>query len=243
MSDIRTLLKQARETRRITHPYAKYTVQGTLYCTACTLKIASEVLWEKHVSSTPHKEKVQDVVRESQRKAKRGIEAAAGEEGGEWGVSKRVKLEKGGDDKVGEERLPSDFFDGGMRPTTTTTTEGEGEEKPDGTSVEGLPSDFFDVGMRPATQGVDENEWKKFQAEIAETIRTQEEDEGDDDDVEELQRAIVREFDEMTTLEDRVAQLKKRRAELQRTTSQLVQGPPVQEVEEDDAAEFEEGWW
>ena len=80
MSDVRSLLKQTRQSRRITHPYAKYSSQGALYCTACTQKIAAETLWETHIASTQHKDKVKDVIRESQRKAKRGIAATAMED-------------------------------------------------------------------------------------------------------------------------------------------------------------------
>jgi len=226
MTDVRSLLKQARQSRRITHPYAKYSNQGILYCTACTQKIASEPLWESHITSTSHKEKVKDVIRDSQRKAKRGIAATAmdEEQDEEPQERKRAKIEP-------EPMKPEQV----VEPVAEDVPEVDGEE--------GLPEGFFDEGSKPAKKGVDEDEWMKFQAEITETIRNQEEK--DEDEEEELKRGIVEEFEEMETLEDRVGRLKKRRAELQKTAkevkpvSEATQGTDVDD--EDD--EVEEEWW
>jgi len=227
MSDVRSLLKQARQTKRITHPYAKYSSSGTLYCTACSQKIPSEALWDTHIASTQHKEKVKDVIREGQRKAKRGIAATAMEE-------EEEEEEQG---EQGRKRLRMVEPSNEPEPEPEPIVEEEDKE-------EGLPADFFDPGMKPQIKGVDENEWAKFQEEIAETIRNQEEEGNDDQaDVEELQRGIVDEFDELTTLEDRVERLKRKRAELR--AAKDIQGPvPSEAVEdEDDDAEVEEEWW
>jgi len=226
MTDVRSLLKQARQSRRITHPYAKYSNQGVLYCTACTQKIASEPLWESHIASTSHKEKVKDVIRESQRKAKRGIAATAmdEEQEEELQLRKRAKVEP-------EPPKPEEV----VEPVV--------EDVPEVAGQEGLPEDFFDEGSKPAKKGVDEDEWMKFQAEITETIRNQEEK--DEDEEEGLKRGIVEEFEEMETLEDRVERLKKRRAELQKTAKEV---KPVSETVEsadveDEDDEVEEEWW
>jgi hypothetical protein len=220
MSDVRSLLKQARQTRRITHPYAKYTAQGALYCTACAQKVASEALWETHTTSTTHKDKVKDVIRESQRKAKRGIAAAAMEEEDAEESRKRVRIEE----PVAEESVVEDV-----------SVEKEVDE-------EGLPMDFFDEGSKPEKVGVDEDEWAKFQADIAETIQARVE--GDKEDEEEIRRGIVEEFDELNNLEDRVERLKKRRAELQKS-KEVKSGAMMESsvvTEEDDDAEIEEDW-
>ena len=225
MTDVRSLLKQARQSRRITHPYAKYSNQGVLYCTACLQKIASEPLWESHIASTSHKEKVKDVIRESQRKAKRGIAATAmdEEEDDEPQDRKRLKLEPETSKVEVEE------------PVVEEAAEVGGEE--------GLPEDFFDEGSKPAKQGVDEDEWIRFQAEISQTIRTQEEK--DEDEEEGLRRGIVDEFEELETLEDRVERLKKRRAELQKVAKNVKPvSTTAESVEiEDEDDEVEEEWW
>jgi len=228
MTDVRSLLKQARQSRRITHPYAKYSNQGVLYCTACLQKIASDPLWESHIASSSHKEKVKDAIRESQRKAKRGIAATAmdEEEEQEPQERKRVKLEA-------EKAIPEDV----EAPIVEEAAEVGGGE-------EGLPEDFFDEGSKPAKQGVDEDEWMKFQAEITQTIQSQEQK--DEDEEEELKRGIVEEFEEMETLEDRVERLKKRRAELQKASKNVkpvsATVEPVDIDNEDDEVEEEE-WW
>ena len=107
---------------------------------------------------------------------------------------------------------------------------------------EGLPENFFDEGSKPAKTGVDEDEWIKFQADIAETIQNQEE--RDQEDEEEMRRGIVEEFEELNTLEDRVARLKQRRAEFIATKDEKPVPMAVDKntVDEDDEAEEEE-WW
>jgi hypothetical protein len=111
-------------------------------------------------------------------------------------------------------------------------------------SEEGLPTDFFDEGSKPATAGVDEDEWAKFQEDIKETIRNQEE--GVLEDEEEMRRGIEEEFDELNTLEDRVERLKKRRAELQKSVKDTKPVVPKQVAgvdEDDDSDVEEEEWW
>jgi hypothetical protein len=117
------------------------------------------------------------------------------------------------------------------------------EEVTEEVTEEGLPEDFFDEGSRPAKVGVDEDEWIKFQTEIQETIRNQEE--GDLEDEEEMRRGIAEEFDELNTLEDRVERLKKRRAELQKDKDSkpvIMKDVAVADEDEDADAEEEE-WW
>jgi zinc finger protein 830 len=234
MADVRSLLKQARQARRITHPYAKYNSQGTLYCTACTQKIASEALWDTHIQSALHKEKVRNVIREGQRKAKRGIAATAmDEEDEEEGESrKRLKVEEEPESEEEEVVAVPDV------PAQ--------EEVPEeaGGGEDALPADFFDPGLQPVKTGVDEDEWAKFQSEIADVVARQEA--GEDEDEEELKRGIAEEFDELNSLEDRVERLKKRRAELAMTRKEAmaVDVPTTVKAEEDDGdSEAEEEWW
>ena len=227
MSDVRSLLKQTRQSRQIAHPYAKYSSQGALYCTACAQKIASEALWETHITSTQHKDKVKDVIRESQRKAKRGIAATAMEDEQqqeEQEPRKRVKIQDPQPQEEAKDVIEST------------------EIQIEATVKEGLPEDFFDEGSKPAKTGVDEDEWLKFQADIADTIRSQEE--GDQEEEQEMRRGIVEEFEELNTLEDRVVRLKQRRAEFlaKKDEKPVPMAVDNTAVEEDDDAEEEE-WW
>jgi hypothetical protein len=231
MSDVRALLKQARQTRRISHPYAKYSSQGALYCTACTQKIASEALWESHISSQHHKEKVKDVIRASQAKAKRGIAATMiAEEDEELEQDNRKRLRT-------EEMQPE--------PEPAIEVSIVDDIKPETSGNDPLPADFFDPGKKPQKVGVDEDEWRKFQADIADTVRNQEEEVKEEE--EESKRVIVEEFDEMNDLEDRIERLKRRRAELQNVMKDVklsggVSASAAQE-EDDDDDEVQEEWW
>lgn len=227
MADVRSLLKQARQARRITHPYAKYNSQGTLYCTACTQKIAGEALWDTHIQSASHKEKVGNIIREGQRKAKRGIAATAmdDEDEEEEGESrKRLKVEEVVEVKPEVPALEE------------VLEEASGEDA--------LPADFFDPGLQPVKTGVDEDEWAKFQSEIADVVAQQEA--GYDEDEEELKRGIAQEFDELNSLEDRVERLKKRRAELAMTRKEAmaIDLRTTTKPEEDEGdSEEEDEWW
>jgi zinc finger protein 830 len=226
MTDVRSLVRQARESRRITHPYSKYTAQGALYCTACAQKIPTELQWEAHIASPQHKEKVQDVIRESQRKAKRGIAAT------------EMENEEEEEDQSSRKRIK-------VSESETQTVE-ENIEEPRTTDDQALPEDFFDEGSKSAKKGVDEDEWQRFQSDIAETIRNQEEGDQNKDEEDEVQRSILEEFDEINTFENRVERLKKRREELlQQSASRSVQmtAPDEQVEEDDDDAEVEEEWW
>jgi zinc finger protein 830 len=237
MADVRSLLKQARQARRITHPYAKYNSHGTLYCTACTQKIASEALWDTHIQSASHKEKVRNIIREGQRKAKRGIAATAMDDEDEKEENesrKRLKVEEEPESEEDVEVVPEV-----PAPDEVPAEAASGEDA--------LPADFFDPGLQPVKTGVDEDEWAKFQSEIADVVARQEA--GDDEDEEELKRGMAEEFDELNSLEDRVERLKKRRAELalMKKEAMAVDVPTTakteEEEEEDGDSEEEEEWW
>lgn len=96
MADARALLRQHRQARRITHPYAAYSSQGTLLCTLCRETIKTESLWEPHVQSPTHRQRLassqqqqsnhqQEVEEEpsAANKRKHSASSAEEEEGGE----------------------------------------------------------------------------------------------------------------------------------------------------------------
>lgn len=58
MSDARSLLRQQREARRITHPYANYSDAGKLLCTACREHVKTEALWDSHVRGEVHRKRI-----------------------------------------------------------------------------------------------------------------------------------------------------------------------------------------
>ncbi|KAL9019431.1 MAG: hypothetical protein Q9185_003323 [Variospora sp. 1 TL-2023] len=54
MADVRSMLRNERATRRITHPHLTYSTTGTLACLVCHVQIKTEALWNKHLNSTLH---------------------------------------------------------------------------------------------------------------------------------------------------------------------------------------------
>ncbi|KAI9850521.1 MAG: hypothetical protein M1838_005530 [Thelocarpon superellum] len=197
MTDVRSLLRNERNARRITHPHATYSTTGALLCLICHVQIKSESLWDGHVRSSRHAERLKNesgghglpnrsstaspLVESRKRKADER------EDGG----SKRSKASE----KV--KGLPEGFFDGGQRdeeaPETLETSAAEQPEvSPDqeetstaSASGSGLPTGFFDdPSSAPQTaptisaprndstdaandQTVDEDVYAAFEREIA----------------------------------------------------------------------------
>ncbi|KAG8532838.1 uncharacterized protein KY384_002716 [Bacidia gigantensis] len=55
MTDVRSLLRSERASRRIDHPNASYSATGTLECNVCHIPIKSDSdVWNKHLKSTQH---------------------------------------------------------------------------------------------------------------------------------------------------------------------------------------------
>ncbi|KAK1759887.1 hypothetical protein QBC47DRAFT_373262 [Echria macrotheca] len=59
MADVRALLRQQRAARRIEHPNAAYSEAGKLLCVLCHEHIKTESLWDQHVRSMGHRQRVQ----------------------------------------------------------------------------------------------------------------------------------------------------------------------------------------
>ncbi|KAG6119952.1 hypothetical protein E4U14_004459 [Claviceps sp. LM454 group G7] len=77
-SDVRSLLRQQRAARRIDHPHAAYSDAGKLLCTLCREQLKAEALWDAHLSSQPHQERLQHhrQQRQQQRNPGNNIESA-----------------------------------------------------------------------------------------------------------------------------------------------------------------------
>lgn len=54
MADVRSMLRNERQARRLTHPHLTYSTGGTLVCLVCHIQIKSENLWSKHLVSDQH---------------------------------------------------------------------------------------------------------------------------------------------------------------------------------------------
>lgn len=61
MADVRALLRQHRAARRVEHPQAAYSDAGKLLCTVCHEHIKTESLWDGHVLSAGHQQRLKSL--------------------------------------------------------------------------------------------------------------------------------------------------------------------------------------
>jgi zinc finger protein 830 len=86
MSDVRSLLRQQRAARRITHPHAAYSDAGKLLCTLCREPVKTELLWEIHVMGPGHRQRLEK------------LEASSSESGPNQSSNKRKHEDEDMDD-------------------------------------------------------------------------------------------------------------------------------------------------
>ncbi|KAK0707994.1 hypothetical protein B0H67DRAFT_494852 [Lasiosphaeris hirsuta] len=58
MADVRALLRQQRDARRITHQHAAYSDAGKLLCVVCHEHIKTESLWNTHIRAAGHRQRL-----------------------------------------------------------------------------------------------------------------------------------------------------------------------------------------
>ena len=61
MADIRSLLRNERQARRVTHPHLTYSTTGQLICMICHIQLKTESLWNKHLRSEQHAVRLQGI--------------------------------------------------------------------------------------------------------------------------------------------------------------------------------------
>ncbi|KFY92908.1 hypothetical protein V498_04682 [Pseudogymnoascus sp. VKM F-4517 (FW-2822)] len=197
MADVRSLLRNERNARRISHRHAKYTEAGKLYCVVCRLELKSESLWNDHLRSKDHsillKRNGNDAgspasspePESAQTKNSDEEEAKSATPTEREPPAKQTKKRKASDDDDEEEQveisrkrsknaslpgfLPQGFFDDATKADA------------DGTPSSNSNGQEFRLPSRPATPlkapdavseaaklpTVDEDEWAAFEADIA----------------------------------------------------------------------------
>ncbi|KAF3915496.1 hypothetical protein ABW21_db0202413 [Orbilia brochopaga] len=189
-ADPRKLLAAARKSRRITSPYASYSLAGALFCNICSnTPIKSESLWDAHVASAQHKANVarkggipSTGAAAAGKSNKRPADTPSGHDR-EDANTKRLKTARA---DVKNLALPVGFFDDDDDDDEGVTSTGEVVE-PDGTEAERekvetnapaagpasakLPADFFSTNTSKNNMDDDaenlDDEWAAFQADIA----------------------------------------------------------------------------
>lgn len=173
MADIRALMAQERQARRVNHEFATYTKSGVLMCSACQLNVKSETLWEGHLRSANHKTNVKRIHQAPRAVAKRKIEDVDEAQSDE-DVDARKKLKP-------KSRVPSGV-EVVAQSETSPLTDRTLREPQDSIPTERIDENVVAV-MQPAqppptsTHGasvqqtqavpqVDEDEWAAFEREV-----------------------------------------------------------------------------
>lgn len=197
MADVRSLLRNERTARRISHPHATYSTTGTLVCLVCHIQLKSESLWNGHLRSAQHAMRLQRIrdgtlgrppgapAPESQQEESEQYEAdvaesAEGIDGEADGIHQPQGNKRKADDgqeivrkksKVGA--LPEDFFDKGARKDPEAASLSNKTTPPlTGNEIQlpsrpATPLKPLEVVVPPKASAVDEDEWAAFEADIA----------------------------------------------------------------------------
>lgn len=188
MTDVRSLLRNERASRRIVHPQATYSTTGTLVCLVCHIQLKAESQWEKHLLSAQHAMRLQRI-RDGTLGRPPGAPPSVGEslngggkkrkadDGEERAKKRRVQFEEsirkepieGGSDATAD----SDQ-DGQDREGSTATTALITPPLPELSTVPPTPSIHATDNTRSDNlsttnnhQAIDEDEWAAFEREVA----------------------------------------------------------------------------
>lgn len=105
MADLRALMKERKAaSKRIDHPYARYTNSGQLSCSLCSLTVKNEVLWPAHLTSKVHR---QNVRQQQMAAAQAEAEAAAASSPAVGGTKRSAEDDGDAEDGVGEAAGPA----------------------------------------------------------------------------------------------------------------------------------------
>ncbi|WKT46102.1 hypothetical protein QSH57_010976 [Fusarium oxysporum f. sp. vasinfectum] len=205
MSDVRSLLRQQRAARRIEHPYAAYSDAGKLLCTLCHEHIKTESLWDSHVRGEAHKTRLikaqtassanarTSQQQTSQKRKHDDNEEAIDDKDGdvEMDDGRRKRNKTDGVDGDGDKDNKDQTLTPPRLTRRTSTTPSQGVEiqipsRPatpahrDGSSAlypwSSLTTDERLTSAAAAAAAVDEAEWAAFEADIAATTATYDED-------------------------------------------------------------------
>lgn len=189
MTDVRSLLRNERASRRIVHPQATYSTTGTLVCLVCHIQLKAESQWEKHLRSAQHAMRLQRIrdgtlgrppgspppVEES---LNGGGKKRKADDGEERAKKRRVQFEQ----TVPEEPVQGDS-DAAAADSDQGSQDGEGlletatlvpRPRPEPFNVPPTPpndatknSGSGNLSTSNSHQTIDEDEWAAFEREVA----------------------------------------------------------------------------
>ena len=180
MADVRSLLRNERASRRITHPQASYSSTGSLLCLVCRAQIKTESLWNSHLHSTQHTAQLRNSNVTNPNAPQ--VSETTSTSNGLSNRSKKRKAEDDGEDTRKRTKpvsgLPEGFFDAGVSTEdidddvkevlAENSTAMSAVNTPE--STDHLPSSLPALAIKPLPgepQTVDESEWAAFERDVA----------------------------------------------------------------------------
>ncbi|KAF2227499.1 hypothetical protein BDZ85DRAFT_4305 [Elsinoe ampelina] len=249
MTDARALLSASRQSRRVTHPYARYTDNGNVQCTLCEHAIKSEAQWNSHLKTPEHAKRALRAAEASKTQANSRKRKAGSDE--EDDTRKRARGDSDDDDddgrraqipriEVSEEpdaeaqvvqELSQGKADQAQSSTARQVKDFAIEDDPEWLELqkmldEPVQSDkssqqqvYANATISAAPMTAEELAAKAREEQSIQRGRREQELEEERDDA---QEALQAEFDEMDELEERVRKLREKREALRKGSSTIL---------------------
>ncbi|KAL9011633.1 MAG: hypothetical protein Q9173_003532 [Seirophora scorigena] len=174
MADVRSMLRNERATRRITHPHLTYSTTGTLICLVCNVQIKTEALWNKHLNSTLHATNASKPREEAPQKKNSSKKRKADDESSGEDTRKRAKGRENAvlNGFVAEKQKKEQQTQNDLVPPTAD----EQPESPSAPPINPNPAATTSIPSPPQREpaappdpmpAVNEDEWAAFQRDVA----------------------------------------------------------------------------
>ncbi|KAL8924934.1 MAG: hypothetical protein Q9208_003817 [Pyrenodesmia sp. 3 TL-2023] len=182
MADVRSMLRNERASRRITHPHLTYSSTGTLICLVCDIQVKTEALWNKHFNSTLHATNAKKSREATSQKAAAPL-GPSKQSNGISNSKKRKADDESSDEetrkrtKAGEQAVPNGFVPQKDKTALYSPVASIANETPDNLPAPPADLDATEHGIPSYPRNavspfnpkatIDEDEWAAFQREIA----------------------------------------------------------------------------
>ena len=164
-TDVRSMLRNERLSRRIDHPHAVYTASGQLQCSVCQLQIRSDALWEPHLAGRPHKIMLQRQQDEAQERRSAAPPALDSHNIAPTnGKKRKAESDDDSEETRKKPKAAEGYPDRSLRSTTTLSDMDIVEDTISLPNPLPTPDTISSV---TANAAIDEDEWAAFEREIA----------------------------------------------------------------------------
>lgn len=158
MADARALLQASRASRRIIHPYARYTDAGKLHCSLCSIAVKSESNWNSHLKTPEHAKRALRAAEALKSQSSKKRKADSEDEGEEDEARKRVRGTEDSEEGADQARQQVPRIEVSEEPDTV-----EGKHSWQTNGVE-MRTDTVEGPARETAQGIeDDPEWLELQ--------------------------------------------------------------------------------